>query len=204
MKNKILFVISLAVLVFLAAACSKTETTTPEVGITIGPEDQAAETPVDTPAEPASPAATEPSATEPAKTDDTAASETETSTTKPASSESGLPEIDTCNEEQNLGFLKCIKQASGDSELSIRNSGRGDIDGVYVRYYKGASIVGGKSEISASSAGNGTAALQVGDDYTVSLEIKKYEADKIEVFPVWNGNVCINKQMQIKPEINCR
>ena len=191
MKNKALFVISLIVLVFLAAACSQTGTTTApnEVGITIGPDGQAAETPAAEPETPAAPSAAESPAEAGNETAEAAPSETE------ASSGSGLAEIDTCDEGETLGFLKCAKQASGDSELSVRNSGREDLAGVYIRYYKGSEVVGSKSEMSALSAGN---------DSTVLLEVKKYEADKIEVFPVWSGSVCMNKQIQIKPETNCR
>ncbi|MCX6707200.1 MAG: hypothetical protein NT001_03605 [Candidatus Woesearchaeota archaeon] len=186
MKNKILFVISLVVLVFFAAACSQTGTTSApkEVGITISPEDQVAtETPAAT-------AATE----SPANTEENVTQETQQPATGAASSESGLPEI-TCDEKETLGFLKCAKQDSGDSELTIRNSGREDISGIYIQYYKGSEVVGSKSEISALSAGN---------DSTVMLEIKKYAADRIEVFPIWDSNICINKQIMINPEVNCR
>jgi hypothetical protein len=205
MKNKLLFVISLAVLVFLAAACSKTETAAPkQIDLTIGPDDQAATgTPAPTPAEPAAPtapaaastpSATEPAATEPSKTEDNMTSEAKPSETETASSGSELPES-ICDEKETIGFVKCVKQASGDSELTVKNSGREDLDGVYIKYYKGADVIGSKSEMSSLSAGNSS---------TVLLELKTYSADKVEVFPVWNGNFCSNKQILIKPSDNCR
>lgn len=187
MKNKILFMVSLLVLVMFAAACSKTGTTgaPKEVGITIGPEDQAAN---ETPA--AAPSATE----SPAKTETNATPETKPSATETAAPESGLPEI-TCDESETIGYIKCTKMQSGDAELMIKNSGREDIAGVYIKYYLQSKVAGSSSSMSG---------LSVGNDSTVPLEVKKYAADKIEVFPIWDGNICINKQIVINPAVNCR
>lgn len=113
---------------------------------------------------------------------------------KPEEAKIDLTEIN-CDEKETFGFISCKKLADGNAELKIKNAGRVDLNGAYIRYYdKTLKLAGERLE---------SFEFPVWGDKNFTLEVKKYSSRKIEVFPVTQDNICINKQLVVIPNTNC-
>ncbi len=165
------------IMLLLLSGCSSKEATSGEgVEIVVGPED-------------AENATTE----APASADQDAAEDvTDVSEETPQEELSEMK----CDEKETFGFLGCSGLPSGDAELTIRNSGRVGLEGAHIRYFNR------DYEVVASSTHMFD--LAVGSDKNLALKNSEHNPKRIEVFPVRDGSICINKQLVIIPVTNCR
>ena len=172
MKKIMLTIGILVVLVILAGCSGKQQTPEKGVDVVISPDEGES-----------APLSEEPQA-------EAAAPET---TAQEKSGES-LPEI-KCGESQTLGYIGCANMEDT-AELTIRNTGRADIDGVFIRFFdEGDTRVDQYSELFS---------MPVGTDKVVDIPLNNPRLWKVEVFPVTEGEVCINKQLVVIPRTNCR
>lgn len=105
-----------------------------------------------------------------------------------------LPEI-KCDERQTLGYIGCA--GLGDkAELTIRNTGRADLDGVFIKFFDEGDIqVDQYPELFS---------MAVGNEKVLDIPLNNPRLWKVEVFPVTGGQVCGNKQLVVIPTTNCR
>ncbi|MFO8016506.1 MAG: hypothetical protein R6U32_05365 [Candidatus Woesearchaeota archaeon] len=180
---------SLAILLLLAGCSGKQEVTKGEgIDVVVGPEKGQETTPEQEPQD------------KQESPDEDAPEEQEEPSTDETGMGAGEPEKDLeeikCDEKETFGFIGCTGLSSGDAELTIRNSGRVDLDGALIRYFNE------DGELLASSTE--MFSLDVGEDTMITLENSENHPKQVEVFPVKGSHVCINKQLVVIPMTNCR
>lgn len=180
----------LAVLLLLVSAC-KSQEVQPSQGINleITPEEGG-----EAPAAAAETPQTEPQETlgEEAQTTETAAPASESTPQAPVNIEEG-----TCSETASMGFMSCVPAANGDLTVTMKNVGRGDLEGVVYRFYDENSMMIGESQETFS--------LGIGEEKGLSVPLSQNdETYKISIYPVQGGKICSNKQNVVIPTTNCR
>lgn len=177
--KKLICILSVIVLVFISACTVKDVEPRKEEGlqIVIEPEDKAEETIAGTPAETAEP---------------------ETPEAEPTPSIPGKPLLgeDKCNENAALGFISCLYKGE-DIVVTLRNVGRGDLQGVYHRFYDASyNLLGEESELFS---------YRIGDEKEFIVPMSKYTyTKKIDIHPVQANDICSNQQIVVIPTTNCR
>jgi len=212
MKKILIYTICVLVLLLSAAGCSQKQPTDDGVEVVISPDDITADdsgddsvndnvedtsTPSDEPEEPVT------------TTDDMVADSTGTDnmdddvdmsgddSEEDTQIGSGANLVDiTCDEKQTLGYISCNKIDATKAELTIRNTGRVDLDGVYFKFFN-------DGDVQVDQYDN-LFAFPIGDDKLLDIPLSNKQLWKVEVFPVEGNNFCGNKQLVIIPITNCR
>ncbi|MBU0535390.1 MAG: hypothetical protein KKE20_00355 [Nanoarchaeota archaeon] len=187
--KKIIFILTVLAVLFAFAGCSRQDSSQDSVNMVITSESSNTNTgTADSSAKPS-----EPSPAEPAETLQEIVAEEPKPTEEPKTEFKGM-EI-TCDEKQTLGYISCA-DIGEKAELTIRNTGRLGLNGVLVRYYdEGSNRLDEYSEMFS---------FPVGDQKVLSLSLSNQRLWKVEVFPITNSDVCINKQLVVIPITNCR
>ncbi|MBD3313129.1 hypothetical protein GF345_01670 [Candidatus Woesearchaeota archaeon] len=99
-----------------------------------------------------------------------------------------------CDEQQTLGYIGCTDM-DDTAELTIRNTGRAVLGGVYLAY------LDNDENLLANEMEKFT--FEVGEDKILELSLLDH-LEQVNVYPVTNSDVCINKPLVIIPRTNCR
>lgn len=111
--------------------------------------------------------------------------------------ESGArPEEVECREAATLGYVSCEYDIY-DVKLSVKNSGKLNLTGVWMHFYdKEFNLLGEDSDIFE---------FALGDTKEILLKTSLYpKIERVEIFPIESGKICINKQLVLTPEDSCR
>lgn len=111
--------------------------------------------------------------------------------------ESGAkPEEIKCTEAATLGYISCDYDKY-DVKLSVKNTGKLNLTGVWIHFYdKSLNLLGEDSDIFE---------FALGDTKEILLKTSLYpKIERVEIFPIESGKICINKQLVLTPENSCR
>ncbi|MFO8016484.1 MAG: hypothetical protein R6U32_05255 [Candidatus Woesearchaeota archaeon] len=101
-----------------------------------------------------------------------------------------------CDESASLGYISC-EESDGELALTIKNSGRTDLEGVSYRFYDSdMNLLGEESELFEFS---------LHDTKDLIISTGEYTGMKsVDIHPVQSGEICVNKQLVLIPSTNCR
>lgn len=103
---------------------------------------------------------------------------------------------DKCDEAAVLGFLGCLYEGE-DLLITVKNTGRGDLQGVFYRFYDASyNKLGAEADMFDFNMG-------VEKELQVPMSNYPY-TKKVDIHPVQGNDICSNQQLVVIPTTNCR